>query len=293
MSIIKSYSVGNGDMFYIEHNSDNFTIIDCCIGEDKEDTILAEVASLSNSKGITRFISTHPDEDHILGLERLDDRISVVNFYVVKNAATKKDVTDSFERYCALRDSQQKAFYLSKDCSRRWMNQSGEGRDGSGIHILWPDTENKHFKDALILAANGEAFNNLSPIVKYSLNEGVTALWMGDMESDFMELIEEKLALPHVDILFAPHHGRDSGKVSARLLEAMTPKIIVIGEAPSGHLNYYAGYKTITQNTAGDILFDCVEGKCHVFTLNEYEADHLVDEGQHRRGMHYAGTLVL
>ena len=26
MSIIKSYSVGNGDMFCISHNSDNFTI---------------------------------------------------------------------------------------------------------------------------------------------------------------------------------------------------------------------------------------------------------------------------
>ena len=27
MSIVKSYSVGAGDMFYIRHNSDNFTII--------------------------------------------------------------------------------------------------------------------------------------------------------------------------------------------------------------------------------------------------------------------------
>ena len=29
MSIIKSFSVGEGDMFYIQHNSDNFTVIDC------------------------------------------------------------------------------------------------------------------------------------------------------------------------------------------------------------------------------------------------------------------------
>ena len=29
MSIIKSFAVGEGDMFYIEHNSDNFTVIDC------------------------------------------------------------------------------------------------------------------------------------------------------------------------------------------------------------------------------------------------------------------------
>lgn len=29
MSVIKSFSVGNGDMFYIKHDTDNFTIIDC------------------------------------------------------------------------------------------------------------------------------------------------------------------------------------------------------------------------------------------------------------------------
>jgi beta-lactamase superfamily II metal-dependent hydrolase len=292
MSVIKSYSVGNGDMFYIHHNSDNFTIIDCCLGEGTEDTILAEVARLSASKGITRFISTHPDEDHILGLKTLDDKLGIVNFYVVKNSATKTDVTDSFAHYCKLRDSE-RAFKIFKGCARRWMNQESEERKSSGMDILWPDTENEHFKDALVQAEAGDAFNNLSPIVKYSVTSGPTVLWMGDLETEYMESIEDHLKLPHVDILFAPHHGRDSGKVPASLLETMTPKIIVIGEAPCDHLNYYAGYNTITQNTAGDIVFDCVEGKCHVFTSNEYGADFLVEEGQLRRGMHYAGTLVL
>jgi beta-lactamase superfamily II metal-dependent hydrolase len=292
MSIIKSYSVGNGDMFYIEHNSDNFTIIDCCLAEGTEDTILAEVARLSASKGITRFISTHPDEDHILGLKSLDDKIGIVNFYVVKNSATKNDVMENFTRYCKLRDSE-RAFNIVKGCARRWMNRSDEERKTSGIEILWPDPENEHFKDALVRAKDAEAFNNISPIVKYGVTDGPTVLWMGDMETEFMEAIEDHLELPHVDILFAPHHGRDSGKVPATLLEKMSPKIIVIGEAPSEHLNYYAGYNTITQNTAGDIVFDCVEGKCHVFTLNEYEAVYLVDEAQQRRGMHYAGTLNL
>ena len=29
MSIVKSFSVGEGDMYYIVHNTDNFTVIDC------------------------------------------------------------------------------------------------------------------------------------------------------------------------------------------------------------------------------------------------------------------------
>jgi glyoxylase-like metal-dependent hydrolase (beta-lactamase superfamily II) len=67
MSVIKSYCVGNGDMLHIEHGSDNFTIIDCCLSEDTEDDILDEIESLGKKKGITRFISTHPDDDHIRG----------------------------------------------------------------------------------------------------------------------------------------------------------------------------------------------------------------------------------
>ena len=42
MSIVKSFSVGNGDMFYIKHNSSSFTIIDCCLSDNRED-ILQEI----------------------------------------------------------------------------------------------------------------------------------------------------------------------------------------------------------------------------------------------------------
>jgi len=35
MSEIKSFSVGEGDMFYIRHNTDNFTTIDCCLSDVK------------------------------------------------------------------------------------------------------------------------------------------------------------------------------------------------------------------------------------------------------------------
>ena len=50
MSIIKSLSVGNGDMFYIKHGTDNFSIIDCCISENNKEEILEELKSQSNAK---------------------------------------------------------------------------------------------------------------------------------------------------------------------------------------------------------------------------------------------------
>jgi hypothetical protein len=43
MSIVKSLSVGNGDTFYIRHDSDNFTIIDCCLIEENREEIVAEL----------------------------------------------------------------------------------------------------------------------------------------------------------------------------------------------------------------------------------------------------------
>jgi beta-lactamase superfamily II metal-dependent hydrolase len=58
----------------------------------------------SKGKGITRFISTHPDQDHISGLVELDDHLSLVNFYCVANNATKHSDTADFERYCQLRE---------------------------------------------------------------------------------------------------------------------------------------------------------------------------------------------
>ena len=86
MSIIKSFSVGNGDMFYIRHNSDNFTTIDCCYDcALNRLRIFNEIFESSKGKGITRFISTHPDDDHIQGLKYLDEQIEILNFYCVKN----------------------------------------------------------------------------------------------------------------------------------------------------------------------------------------------------------------
>ena len=74
MSLVKSFSVGNGDMFYIQHASDNFSIIDCSLLDDREVEILDEIGVAKKGKGITRFISTHPDQDYLQGLVKLDDR---------------------------------------------------------------------------------------------------------------------------------------------------------------------------------------------------------------------------
>jgi beta-lactamase superfamily II metal-dependent hydrolase len=260
---------------------------------------VSEIKSKSQAKGITRFISTHPDDDHIRDLVYLDDQIGILNFYVVANEATKPDESDDFYRYCALRDSS-KAFFIYAGCRRKWMNLNSESSDEqqrkmSGIHILWPKTENKDFKEALQDAADGIAFNNISAIVRYGVEDGPVVLWMGDMETAFMEKIEKEVEWPKVDILFAPHHGRDSGKIPQSILDKLDPKLVVIGEAPCDHLNYYTTCDTITQNAAGDITFDCDDGWVHVYVSDkDYESTCLTNlckaDNEHGR---YVGSLAV
>lgn len=298
MSVIKSFSVGEGDMFYIQHNSDNFTVIDCYMHEDNKDRIMKEIEEKSKKKYIHRFISTHPDEDHILGIKSFRDKLGIANFYCVENEATKSEDTEDFEEYCNLRDGD-KHYYIYEGCSRKWMNMSGmddngEERGSSGINILWPKTNNSYYKEALEKAKNGESPNNISPIIKYSLKDGANVLWFGDLEKDFMESIKDDLNIEKADIIFAPHHGRSSGKIPKVILDKIDPKLIVIGEAPSENLNYYSGYNTLTQNSAGDITFDCTGNNIHIYVSNEnYHVNFLKDKYKSNEYDYYIGTLEL
>lgn len=278
MSVIKSYSVGNGDMFCIRHNTDNFTIIDCCLNDDVKKHVLSDLGALCGSGLMHRFISTHPDEDHIRGLKELNEEVGLWNFSCVNNRAIKKNHSDNFDYYCKLRDARTAVAVhdIFKGVSYRWLNESGVGEDGqkdygcAGIHFIWPNTENADFKATLKNAAEGKEFNNLSPIMLYRLENGVTAMWMGDMESDFIEKIKGCVDWPKIDILFAPHHGRDTAKVPGEILKnKLSPKVVVIGEARSDELNYYKGYNRILQNSAKDITFNCRTGWVDVFTSSD------------------------
>ncbi|KVO76925.1 hypothetical protein WJ79_11325 [Burkholderia ubonensis] len=292
MSIVKSFSVGNGDMFYIKHNSDNFTIIDCNLTDENKDAIITELKNASAGKSITRFICTHPDQDHFGGIELLDDEMAIRNFYVVKNLAVKDTETDSFKRYCELRDDADKAFYIYKGCKRKWMNLGDDTRDTSGVSILWPDTNNADFKEALAACEVGESYNNTSAVIRYKLENGASVMWLGDLETGFMEKIEDHIKLEKTTIVFASHHGRDSGKIPDSWLEKLDPQIIVIGEAPSRHLNYYTGYQTITQNSAGDIIMDCVEGKVHFYVSNPtYIGPSKLNDESMTKFSNYIGSL--
>ena len=215
----------------------------------------------------------------------------IANFYVVQNSATKKDPSKSFKYYCQLCGGD-KAFYVQKGSKRKWLNLSDEVRGQAGIDILWPDISNFHFKAALKEAEEGTAFNNISVIARYEVENSASFMWIGDLETQFMEDIYNDITLPETTVVFAPHHGRKSGKLPNKWLDKLRPKIIVLGEAKSRLLHYYGGYSTITQTKAGDITFVAAGKKIHCYvSFEEYGMrEWLEDEGKTDREF-YVGTL--
>lgn len=296
---IKSFSVGNGDMFYINHLSDNFTIIDCMlppIDNIKTNEIIEELLAIQRSKGITRFISTHPDEDHFHGLKHLDEKIKILNFYCVKNEASKEIETDDFKHYCSLRDDAEKVFSIYKGVTRKWMNETDVQRYGAGLHVLWPILDNHYFKTELENAKKGQTPNNISPILTYKLKNGARFAWMGDLETDFMQNIIDEIKLPKVNVLFAPHHGRKSSEVPEWWLSQMNPEVIIIGEGPEDYMAEYKGYNTIVQNKAGNINFYLETGNVDIFVEEPtYSVDFLDNNylENDEENEHYIGSITV
>jgi hypothetical protein len=68
--------------------------------------------------------------------------------------------------------------------------------------------------------------------------------------------------------------------------------VIVLGEAPAEHLCYYPGWNTITQNRAGDITFDCMNGRVDVYVSSpRYQVDFLYNAGAYAALGLYIGSF--
>lgn len=115
------------------------------------------------------------------------------------------------------------------------------------------------------------------------------------METDMQKEFDSNVNNVHTTIVFAPHHGRKSGHIPSSLMEKLTPKLIIVGEAPSDELDYYSDYNTITQNSAGDILFETNGDYLDIFVSNQSynKIAGTVSNNNHKChfGMKYLGSI--
>ena len=232
-------------------------------------------------RGITnvfRFILTHPDMDHMDGILDLFAEFAPANFWDTENTCTKSFQAGSpykeedWRFYIGLRDgtrsSTAKRLALYAGAQGPFYNQSGENNEPlDGLSILAPTP-------SLVADANRtEDFNDASYVILYRSAAG-RILFCGDAHDKTWEhlLANHLAAIQGVELMIAPHHGRDSGR-DRNFLSAVRPRLTLFGVAPSEHLAYDAWRNRdltyITSNQAGTIVVDTNGAQMKVYVAKE------------------------
>ncbi|ESU28740.1 metallo-beta-lactamase superfamily hydrolase [Flavobacterium limnosediminis JC2902] len=318
MAIIHFLNVLEGDCNIIQHDTGRTTVIDISNGYNDYDTV--EEIAVKNSelrramyertqvpsdkkdykqkknpdnpifylkeKGIQnifRFIVTHPDMDHLDGIKDLFDEFSITNFWDTDN---KKEISDKagsggynledWKFYKSLRDGKispsTRLTYFSNN-SNLYYNQDN-------IEILSPTP-------SIVKACNDKGnWNDSSYVILYTPPKATGGHWKILFAGDSEDLTWEHIVTNHaekvknIDILFAPHHGRDSNR-NFDFLKSLTPTITLFGNANSNHLAYakYPGTR-ITNNQAGYIILDISSQHINLYVKNaEFAKDFKAKRG--------------
>ncbi len=304
MATIHFLNVKQGDCSVISHNSDRVTVIDVCNAKppDEQTEKLAE-ALLGRIRGnfqqkrhpvnpisylqdhsidsIFRYIQTHPDMDHMDGIEALFDEFSPINFWDTDNMKEMDDSSwenspyneDDWLFYKNLRDTKpdsapRRLALLAGAKGQYWNMEDGGSFGGDGLQILAPTQE-------LIDSANetDQDYNDCSYVILYKTG-GNRIIFGGDSHDDTWEHILENYRddVDNIDLLIAPHHGRDSGR-SYEFLDTLNPTLTFFGNARSEHLAYSAwrnrGLSYITNNQANCMVVDASETPMALYVTYE------------------------
>lgn len=223
-----------------------------------------------NINQVFRFILTHPDMDHMDGLKVFFEEFKPINFWDTHN---NKEI-DSFRNlhseedwdfYRTLRDeriSDIKRLTLYDRAEGKYYNVDDQGNSGgNGLFILAPSRE-------LIKIANATSdYNDCSYVILYKTGS-YRILFCGDSHNRTWEYILSNYIddVKDIDLLIAPHHGRDSDR-SYDFLDVLRPKLTFFGNATSKDLAYeewtLRGLEKITNN----------QGNCLIAKINNASMD--------------------
>ncbi|KUO64811.1 MAG: hypothetical protein APF83_14145 [Lutibacter sp. BRH_c52] len=307
MSIIHFLNVLEGDCNIIQHDSGRTTVIDISNAYNDYDT--EEEIAVKNSqlrkdmyertqvpsdkkdykqkkdpdnpihylnqygiKDIFRFIVTHPDMDHLDGINDFFDEFNIVNFWDTDNDKEISDKVnsggynlDDWMFYKSLRDEKH------KPCKRLnyFSGNSNQYYNEDYMEILSPTSE------ILNNCNQKENWNDSSYVILYTPPKKGGGHWKILLAGDSEDLTWEHIIENHsdkvknVDILFAPHHGRDSDR-NYTFLDTVNPKATLFGNANSKHLAYskYNSNVKITNNQAGYIILEISSESIKIYVKN-------------------------
>lgn len=240
---------------------------------------------------IWRLIITHPDMDHLDGLKDFVESLGVKNYWDTDNNKEIKSFDkghykqEDWDLYKDIRDN-------SGSREFRYLNlyekQTGEFWTDDNITILAPT------EDLIRVANESEdngAYNDASYVLLYepikNEDENFKILFSSDSHDKTWEHILKnyKDDVSNVDVLVAPHHGRDSDR-NYDFLKTVSPSVTLFGNASSKDLAYGKYPNTvISNNQAGNIVL-WISDKIYFYCSNkkfadDYRASKGWDESKH------------
>lgn len=305
MARVHFLNVEEGDCSIIQHDNGDVTMIDVCSAKAPEPELVKGMKTFSDASesvsipkgnfhqkynpenpvtylhnlGVTsifRYIQTHPDMDHMDGLQYISEQFSILNFWDTPNKKiqdfegnSKYDEND-WKCYQKLRKSASNPkslnYFDGTVCKYFAEDETGLKRDDY-LQILAPTKK-------LVDEANEAGdWNDSSYVVLYHI-QGHKVLFCGDAGNKIWTHIlnKHKDDVSNIDVLIAPHHGR-KGTLDFSFLDVMKPKLTLIGNALSKYIAYdqlnNRKMLHLTNNQAGNVMIDFVNGAVRIYCSNQ------------------------
>jgi beta-lactamase superfamily II metal-dependent hydrolase len=241
-------NVGKGNCTVIDFPSGHLTVVDTDNSRNTEENDLTDpidfIKKQYPNRDIFRLIITHPDMDHLSGMEEIAENFKIYNFWDTENNKTLTQVDldkapyyekEDWKTYQKFRKSTE-----NPKCLNLYRNGSGDYWNSDNIKILSPSK-------ALVKKANDSGeYNHLSYVIAINYN-GTKILLGGDATiAAWNEIFEEigKDALK-ADIFLAPHHG-STYNVNKEVFQHIDPKYVVVSVIKNVDYDY-AYYSTLAK----------------------------------------------
>ncbi len=268
--VLKVYflNVGKGNCTIIESPSKRLSMIDIDNSKitDEERKLTDPVEFFPNrfkDRELFRFILTHPDCDHLSGLNGLASKVQIGNFWDTNHNKTISDDSwdkspydkRDWDRYLTFRNS--KANPLCLQLYRNATSECCWVEDG--ITILSP-TEELVKKSNDAPENDEQKYHHLSYVLRLDY-KGKRFLFGGDASPDAWENILKAYGAEGLkaDVFLAPHHG-SKNNIHEKAFEAVAPDYVVVSVAEGVEYDYafYSklGKYVLSTKYYGNITFE-------------------------------------